>query len=232
MARLKLVSCLAPCLEPVYRDVATHLGVDFCSDAPWEECERRLLHGEVELGFLCGLGYVRQAGSLELLGAPVFRAPRYGGEPVYFSEVVVRADSPWTHLEQLRGARWAYNEPNSQSGYNVMLSRLAEPFFFGQCLESGSHAASLEMVQNGFADVACIDTTVLEELRPTGLRTLEVLGPSPIQPLLVSTRVPLDIRRSLRRRLLQHPGFGPVAGFVEVTDSHYDPIRSSLALLG
>lgn len=227
-----MVSCLAPCLEFVYREVARHLGVPFWCDAPWEECERRLLAGRVELGFLCGLGYVHQSSwpepPLELLGAPVFAAPRYGGRPIYFSEVVVRSDSPWRDLEQLRGARWAYNEPNSQSGYHVLRCRVGPEPFFSQTLQSGSHAASLEMLQRGEADVACIDTTVLEEIRPPGLRCLEVLGPSPIQPLLVARRLPAEVRRHLRQRLLQFPGCGPVSGFVAVEDSHYDPIRQTL----
>jgi phosphonate transport system substrate-binding protein len=217
-ASLRLVSCLAPCLEPLYRSVAQHLGAEFLA-LPWPESEQRFLAGEVELAFLCGLGYVRNP-QLALLGAPVFCAPRYGDQPIYFSEVLVRADSPWTDLEQLRGARWAYNEPNSQSGYNVMLSRVGARFFSQERM-SGSHDDSLRLLQSGEVDVVCIDTTVLDQVQPAGVRSLETLGPSPVQPLLASPRVGGTQAEELRARLLEFPGFGPVRRFESVGPEHY-----------
>ena len=230
---MKLVSVLAPCLAPLYRAVARHLGVDFDESLDWRECEQQLYRGEAELGFLCGLPYVRQADSpdprLELLGAPVFRAPRYAGQPVYFSDLVVRANHAAERLDDLCGQRWVYNEPNSHSGYNVLKWRLrSEPAFFAEELAAGSHAEAIEWVLAGRADVACIDSTVLETMCPRGLRVIETLGPSPVQPLLVSRRLPGQQRTLLRQRLLSFPATGPVAGFVPVDDAHYDPIRATL----
>lgn len=227
---MRLVSCLAPCLAPLYRAVAEHLGVDFDETAPWEESERQLLSGQVELGFLCGLGYVRQPHGLEVLGAPVFAAPRYEDAPVYFSDLIVRADSPYKELADLRGCRWASNEPNSHSGSNVLRWHLRnDPDFFRQEIVSGSHARSIGLVQSGAVDLACIDSTVLEELRPANLRVIGTLGPSPIQPLLISTRIPLERREELRARLLSFPSTGPVRRFAPVNDAHYDPLRATLS---
>ena len=61
---------------------------------------------------------------------------------------------------------WAYNEPRSHSGYNVVrayLSGLGETRgFFGKVVESGAHALSLKMILSSQVDGAAVDSTVLE----------------------------------------------------------------------
>src|SRR4051812_21521563 len=68
--------------------------------------------GRVDVGFLCGLPYVRLADSpaspVELLVAPVLRGERYRQKPVYFSDVIVRSDSPYSSFDDLGGCTWAY----------------------------------------------------------------------------------------------------------------------------
>ena len=51
--------------------------------------------------------------------------PRYGARPVYYSDVIVHADSSFRHFEDLRGGTWAYNEPGPHSGYNLVRYHLA-----------------------------------------------------------------------------------------------------------
>jgi phosphonate transport system substrate-binding protein len=185
------------------------------------------------------------ASTIELLAAPVMQGARYAGRPIYFSDVVVRRGSSFQSFADLRGASWAYNEPGSQSGYNLTryhLSRLGERSgYFGRVVEAGAHQASLQMVLLGAVDASAIDSIVLElelKLRPDlapFLRVVETLGPSPIPPAVVSTRVPPPIRRSLRQALLRmHEdeagrrilGAGMVARFVEMADDAYDEIRA------
>ncbi|HXE72290.1 MAG TPA: PhnD/SsuA/transferrin family substrate-binding protein [Candidatus Nitrosotenuis sp.] len=247
---LKMVSVMAPGADPFYRSVARHLAgalgrpVEFVAAPPWPERERMLYQGQADLGFVCGLGYVLQDRLFELLAAPVMEGSRYGGRPVYFSEVVVRRDSPFRSFPELRGTVWAYNEPYSHSGYNVLrhhLARLGETEgFFARAVESGSHQRSLEMVLEGSVDSACIDTTVLEwwGARHPGwrqeLRSLEVLGPSPMPPAVASRQLEAGLVQALRRALLEMGRSGParadllragVRAFVPVADSDYDPIR-------
>jgi len=81
---------------------------------------------------------------------------------------VVRADSRYTSFDDLRGAAWAYNEPMSHSGYNVvrhfMAGRNIHGGFFGPVVESGSHQASIDLIVNGVVDGSAIDSTVLEAI--------------------------------------------------------------------
>src|SRR5690606_17463486 len=130
METLTLTTCMAPNMDRLCRDLADYLAarlsipVRAVLDPPWQERERLFDAGQIDLCWICGLPYVRKAdrtpGRIAPLVAPVMAGRRYGGQPVYFSDVVVRHDSPYRHLSDLAGASWAYNEPGSHSGYGVV----------------------------------------------------------------------------------------------------------------
>jgi ABC-type phosphate/phosphonate transport system substrate-binding protein len=181
---------------------------------------------------------------IELLAAPVMRGSRYGLEPVYFSDVVVRAGHSARSFADLSGARFAFNERTSHSGYGVVRHTLAvrgyTTGFFSSIVESGAHQRSLALIAAGAVDASAIDSTVLETefMRTPGLRrqvrVLSALGPSPIPPLVVSRALPLAVRNDLRQAVLdmhREPrgarvlSTGRVHQCVQVQDSYYDPIR-------
>jgi phosphonate transport system substrate-binding protein len=138
----------------------------------------------------------------------VLTDPRFGGAPLYSSEVVVQADSTFRSLADLAGARWAVNEPSSWSGYWVTLSRVGEWSYFSQVVEAGSHQRALRMVADGRIDGCAIDCQVLAvELRKhpglaARIRIVESLGPSPIQPVVARSTLSEDEKQALRARLL------------------------------
>ena len=251
---LRVVSCMADNAEPLAYAVAQALGramgvpVDFVVDHPWPQREQMLYDGEVHVAWLCGLPYVREADRLEpridLLAAPVMRRARYGAQPVYFTDLLVRRDHPAQTLADLRGALVAINEPNSHSGYQVLRHALAEQGlptgFFSEVIESGAHQRSLELIESGEVDVAPIDTTVLEtevRARPqlaTRLRAVATLGPSPMPPWVASTRLAPAVRQRLRDALLalgtdaqSRVAFeqAELQGFAAIDDGWYGPIR-------
>ncbi len=240
--------------EPFARAVAQALGraigvpVEFVDDCPWPQRERMLYEGEVHVAWLCGLPYVREADRgaprIELLAAPVMRPARYGAQPVYFTDVVLRRDHGAQTLADLRGASVAINEPNSHSGYEVLRHALAEQGlptgFFAEVIESGAHQRSLELIESGAVDAAPIDTTVLEtEMRARPelagrLRVVATLGPSPMPPWVASTRLAPELRHRLREALLALGADAQaraalaqadVQGFARVDDDWYAPIR-------
>ena len=256
MFRLKLASCMAENTEELCQVLAVYLqsqlGVptECVTDVPWQERERLFDQGEIQLLWLCGLPYVHKAdleqSRTELLVVPVPVGERYQGQPVYFSDVMVRRSSPFQCFLDLCGGSWAFNEPRSHSGFNVVRAYLAElgqrAGFFGEVIESGAHSASLEMVLSGRIDGAAIDSTVLEwivaEREGIGrqIRVIETIGPSPIPPWVISKQVPLDLRCELRSILLdvhlEQPGREILAGaqiarFIAAhdADADYDPIR-------
>ena len=113
-----------------YMSARLGIQIDYVTDIPWQERERLFDAGEIQILWLCGLPYVHKAdlpaNGLELLAVPVPASLRHGGRPVYFSDVVVRKESHFQTFADLRGAVWAYNEPRSHSGYNVVRAYLSE----------------------------------------------------------------------------------------------------------
>jgi hypothetical protein len=148
-APLRFATFLAPNMAPVYRFLADRIGqrlsrpVELVVGRSFDQFEA----GAADLGVICGLPYVwlasRRPPPVEPLAAPVLSGPRYAGRPVYYSDVIVRRDSPITRLEELEGCSWAYNEPTSHSGYIVTLYSLvrmgARPGFLGPVVEAGFH---------------------------------------------------------------------------------------------
>jgi phosphonate transport system substrate-binding protein len=241
---LRVVSLLADCARPFVQGVvdalAERTGVPMTrvAEGNWRDWGDRLYAGDVDLGFLCGLLYVRQADHLSLLGAPVMAAPRYGGQAVYFTDVVVRAESPYTSWADLQGCRWAYNTGDSYSGYVTVAAHLAgqgqTSAFFGSQCESGAHQTSLTWLQQGRIDAVPIDSTVLDMIAPTGLRVVATLGPNPMPPFVASRRLDSDLAVRIRDALLHlHEdavgravlALGQAASFADVHDADYNPIR-------
>lgn len=254
---LTFATCQADNTVPISRALADYLSarparrVRFLDGADWRDTYAAIAAGRIDIGWICGRPYVDllAAGApISLLAAPVMAGTRYGGRPIYFSDVVVRRYSHIRRFADLRGASWAYNEPGSQSGYHVTryhLARLGETGrYFGRTVGSGGHVRSLQMILAGEIDASAIDSTVLEwELArdPTlagRIRVIETLGPSPIPPLVVAGEQGLALREQLRAALLALPATaegrailasGGLERFAAVGDSDYDAIREMKA---
>jgi phosphonate transport system substrate-binding protein len=250
---LRFVTYLAPNVRSVYEFVARatgeRLGIE-TDLVDGSSCDR--FPGEGDVAFVCGLPYVELASDddppFELLGAPVLQGERYGDRPIYFSDVIVRADSGLASFGDLRGRVWAFNEPHSHSGYGVTRAHLAEigepKGFFGRVVESGYHQRSIELVRRGEVDASAIDSQVLEiEMRDRPglreeLRVIEALGPSTIQPVVGAAGLSASLKEDLRAVLLgvgastedrAQLSRGLVDRFVRVDDADYDDIRRMVA---
>ncbi len=251
---LSFTSIQAPIQDFIVEDLAAFVAtrmdipVQFLGDRPWQERERSIDRGDVDVAWICGLPYaVRADGGkpdIELLAAPVMEGDRYQDRPIYFSDVIVQADSDFQSFDDLHGATWAFNEPGSHSGYNITRYHLAasnKPTpFFGRVVEAGSHQRCIQLLLEGEIDAAAIDTTVLDLSREQDhridqhLRVLTTLGPSPIPPLVISRRLDPSLRDSIRALILSMhqdrigSGLlkrGKIRRFQDVNDSDYDVIR-------
>ena len=197
-------SYLAPSLRPLYAYVADACGATLIDGGDW----RDLAGGDIDAAFVCSPPLVWLGGAVEAIAAPVLVNERFGGLPLYSSEVVVRRDSAFRCLEDLRGARWAYNEPSSWSGYWVVLARVGDWSYFGEVVRAGFHARALRMVAAGEVDGAAIDCHLLAvelaahpELQEE-LRIVDSLGPAPIQPVVVRSTLSAGLKDEVQGRLL------------------------------
>lgn len=177
----------------------------------------------------------------------MLRGARYGGRPIYFSDVVVGADSEAQSFEDLRGRSFAVNERSSHSGYAVVRDRLIAMGethgFFGRVVESGAHVTSIAMVAKGEVDASAIDSHVLAlelrdhpELREQ-LRMIDALGPATIQPVVAANHVAAEVREQVREAFLGMADdegarscleLGLIERFVLADASSYDDIRAEV----
>ena len=156
MNRLRFGTFLAPNIMPVYEAVTDEVGrrlgieTELVVETDYEACAQ----DENEVCFVCSLPYVefeRQGMAPAVpIAAPVLEGDRYGGRPIYFSDVIVHRDSPFRSFLDLRGRSWAYNEPLSHSGYGITRYHLVElgetHGFFGEVIEAGFHEESIRLV--------------------------------------------------------------------------------------
>jgi phosphonate transport system substrate-binding protein len=253
MDRLTFATYLAPNVLPLYEAVVEVVGrrhgipTDLVIETSYESCRRDIY----EACFVCSLPYLtferEGIAPARPVAAPVLRGDRYGGRPIYFSDVIVARGAPFHSFEDLEGRSWAYNEPLSWSGYGITRYHLVSlgrtDGFFGEVVEAGFHEEAIRLVAKGEVDASAIDSQVLavalrdDPALHEALRVIDSLGPSTIQPVAVSNRVPADLRRGIVDALLSmsedpraRPGLdaGLVERFVPVGPSDYDDIRRML----
>ena len=250
MDRLRFGTYLAPNVLPVYEAVAEEVGrrlgvsTDLVVETSYETCAQDVN----EVCFVCSLPYVelerRGISPAIPVAAPVLQGGRYGGRPIYFSDVIAHRDASFRSFADLRGRSWAYNEPLSHSGYGITrytLVRMGDTNgFFGEVVEAGFHEESIRMVAKGEVDASAIDSQVLavamrdEPSLADSVRIVDMLGPASTQPVAVSKRVPEDLREAIRWVLLamadddacrERLDLGLVERFVPIGPEDYDDIR-------
>ena len=150
---------------------------------------------------------------LQTLVAPVMLGSRYENRPIYFADAIANAKSDIKVFADFGGKTFCYNDLGSNSGYNLLQHRLIQDghhqSFFNKEIQSGSHQHSIRWVVDGKADCAVIDSVVLEqELRDfpelsEQLRVVEILGPSPMPPLIVAQRLGKSLIQQMQSALLQ-----------------------------
>jgi ABC-type phosphate/phosphonate transport system substrate-binding protein len=194
-----------PALRPAIEELWTALGsamretgIEDVPDAlTWDPPGEALwLARDLLLAQTCGYPLTHGlAGRVRLVAAPRYRIPDIEG-PYYYSHILVREDSGATTLEDLRGARAAYNGKDSQSGYSALRLALAplarDGRFLGAALESGAHLASMAMVAEGEADLCAVDAVICklaarhEPWRVEGLRVIAISEQAPNLPYITA----------------------------------------------
>ncbi|MBP7632654.1 phosphate/phosphite/phosphonate ABC transporter substrate-binding protein [Candidatus Ozemobacteraceae bacterium] len=128
----------------------------------------------------------------------------------YYGKIIVRADSPFRTLEDLKGGTFAYVERNSGSGFffpNKLFTSLhIDPLrFFGKVVFTHSHVTSIEGVVRGLYDAAAVytitpdsSTASMAEL----VRYIATTGPIPYDPLVARANLHEPLAASITAALL------------------------------
>ncbi len=140
----------------------------------------------------CGYPFrARLHGKVTLIGTPDFAVP--GCAPGYYRSVfVVSADDPRSDLGAFAPARFAYNEPLSQSGWAAPRTHAQSlGITLTPALETGAHRLSALAVAQGRADIAAIDAVTWRFLQRddpgmSALRVLAQTDPTPGLPYIAA----------------------------------------------
>ena len=115
---------------------------------------------------------------------PLFDVPGSDGR-FYSSRIIVAANSDIDNIEASRGCVAVMNNPDSNSGMNVLRHAVAgvsdSEQFFASVVTSGGHLHSLEAIANGSADIAAIDCVsyqLIEDWRPQLCADIRIIGDS------------------------------------------------------
>lgn len=251
---IRFATFLAPNMLPVYQFTADYIGrqLGLPTHLFTGTTFNQFAGDEADVGFICGLPYVRlveqRPSPVQLLAAPVLRGERFENRPIYYSDVIVRQDSPYHTFADLRGSVWAYNEPDSQSGCAITMYHLAQmqatAAYFGQVVRAGSHQRAIQLILTGQVDAAAVDCQVLavemaqQPALTRQLRVIDLLGPSPIPPVVAASRLPAGLKADIQAVLwamgddpeaVEALAYGFIHRFAPVADSDYDAIRQIAA---
>lgn len=184
--------------------------VELVQRRTYQEITGALLDGSVDAAWTCGFPYLQHRLELSLLGVPV-----WNGRPLYQSYLIAAADDPARGLANLQGGTHAFSDPDSNSGFLVTASDLAQlaqtpETFFARTIFTFGHRNVVRSVAGGLTRSGSVDGYVWE--------VLSVVEPD----LTARTRI---VERS------EWLGFPP---FVARADRMGDPVVASCAsaLLG
>ena len=162
--------------------------IDYPAPAPLSDLWARPDKAAV---FMCGLPYSRSEVRPELLVAPVPSPAGFDGKPNYWSDLVVRTDSPFRTLPDTFGHRLALTVRDSQSGYVAPLRLLAtyggsEPLYDEVIAPRITPVGAIAAVTEGLAEVAPVDAyafRLLQRFRPELTAQVRVIAQTDIRPI-------------------------------------------------
>ena len=181
---------------------------------------------------------------------PLLGSLNNAGDFGYFSVAVVKADSPYHSIDDLKGKRFAFADPNSASGFQAPSYFLKDAGYdpakhFGSTAFSGSHENSIIALLNGTFDGAATwwnndDRTNFTRMWDKGMiprNSVRVIWKSPrlpSSPLTVRADAPEAFRMLVRDSFLAMKTDDPdawksltdgkVSGYRVVTHADYEPM--------
>ncbi|MCZ7402183.1 MAG: phosphate/phosphite/phosphonate ABC transporter substrate-binding protein [Candidatus Methanoperedens sp.] len=215
----------------------------------YKEINDLIKDNEIDFAFVSGGAYIE--GKSEF-GMKLLVAPVVNNNTTYNSYIIVQNESNYTNLTDLRGKKFAFSDPLSNSGqlypaYRLYLINETPDSFFGKD-EQGknnlfytfSHDNSIIAVAEKLAEGAAVDSLVYNYLKETHpeiiakTRIIEISPPFGIPPIVVSKDIDPFLEKKLRNIFLNmnndEEGKKILANiriekFTNLNDSAYDSIR-------
>jgi len=253
MLRVAVAAMISPKETFIYyRELLDYIGrkagrgIQLIQRKTYDEINALFLKGEIDLAFICTGPY---AAAREKYGFEALATPQVRGKPFYQSYLIVEKDSPYHHMEDLRGRVFAFTDPDSNTGTLVPRYWLAQvgeapETYFQKTVYTYSHDNSILAVAKGLVDGAAVDGHQWEYFQhftpalTSRTRVIRKSEPYGSPPLVASGRLPDDLKTKIRGVLLamhQDPGGREILDkllidrFLVPREEWYEPVRAMIA---
>jgi len=215
----------------------------FSQRRTYAEVNEMLRTKEIDLAFVCSGPYTegKKKFGMEMLVVPVAN-----GKTVYHSYIIAPKTSTASSLNDLRGKKFAFTDPQSNTGSLVptyMLARRGETpqSFFHEYFYSNSHDNSIRAVADGQADGAAVDSLIWEFINRVDpaltakTRIVEKSPPYGIPPVVIGPGLDPALKKQLKEIFLalhEDAQAAPllekihIDRFAEGNDAMYDTVRA------
>jgi phosphate/phosphite/phosphonate ABC transporter binding protein len=223
--------------------------VEMVQKASYDEMDGLLEKGEVQIAFLCSGPYVKDHAKF---GAELLVAPQSYGKPFYHAYIIVHKDSTIKDMAGLKGKKFAFTDPKSNTGKIVPTYMVGKEFgltpekFFGDIMYTKSHDRSVEAVAKKMVDGASIDSLIFDyaaKMNPIYTAQTRIIVKSPaygIPPLVIRKGTDPALKNKIKTILLNMhtdpAGKAILDGimvdkFIVPKDSDYNSVREMDAWL-
>jgi len=212
LLRIAIAAMISPRItQKYYEDLLRIIGnklnrrVVFLQRKTYAEVNNLLERQEIDCAFICSGPYVsgKKKFGMEILAVPVvFEEKRY------YAYIIANKASAVRTLNDLKGKKFAFTDPHSNTGCLVPRYMLAQQgfspdLFFSETFYTHSHDNSIQAVADGLADGAAVDHLIWEFLNaeePEFTRKTKIIAKSPpygMPPIVVHP----DLKPALKNRL-------------------------------
>lgn len=200
-----------PAVEAAWQGLLAHVAGDaavplaylpYPAPQPLEPLWRR---GDLGAVLMCGYPIAMRLADIRPIAAPIPAAPFAGGEAVYRTEFVVRAEAPFRSLEDTFGGRIGWTAAHSHSGFNAPRHHLLRfrtpdrPTLYRDSIgDLVTPRRVLDAVLDGTIDVGPLDAywhLLMRRHAPglvAGLRIVDVTDAAPMPAFVASADLSAD----------------------------------------
>ena len=204
--------------------------------------------GRAQIAWFGGKTYIiaNRIADAEAFAAGVRKGDK---DATYLTYFVVRSDSKYKKLRDLRGKILSLNSIGSTSGdlipqVEIKKNGLSIKKHFSKVFYAGSHDACLLAVINKHADVCGMSSRNYDArlkdntFKSDQIRIIHKSSPVPPPPLAYSKKLSKKVRKNIKKAVLEAHKYGKIGGYggemeryISVVDKDYDVLRDVEKLL-
>lgn len=185
--------------------------VEMVQEENYDLMDAKLEKNELGVAFLCAGPYVKDH---DKFGAELLVAPQSYGKPLYYSYILVPKDSTAKSFGDLKGKKFGFTDPKSNTGCLVPTYMVAKDFnttpdkYFSEIVYTKSHDKSIEAVAKKMVDGVAVDSLIYDyaaKKNPVYTAETKILVKSPpygIPPVVVRKDLDPKLKEKLKNAFL------------------------------